>query len=97
MANQPRLIIQLPRGGAVDRQLSAQAPQSVASGEVVVEVGTTDAEGDLEPAERNRGDLDDVREEVREQMAFHPAMSIDEVLDGALEPAEHGADVATVS
>ena len=50
MANQPRLIIQLPGGGAVDRQLSAQAPPSIASGEVVVEVGPTDAEGDLEPA-----------------------------------------------
>ena len=31
--------------------------------------------------ERNRGDLDDVPEEVREQMTFHPVMSIDEVLD----------------
>ena len=49
MANQPRLIIQLPRGSAVDRQLSGQKPQSVASGEVVVEVGPTDTEGQLEP------------------------------------------------
>jgi ATP-dependent Lon protease len=46
--------------------------------------------------ERNRGDLDEVPEEVREQMAFHPVMSIDEVLGLALEPAEAGADVATV-
>jgi hypothetical protein len=30
MVYQPSLIIQLARGGAVDRQLSAQAPQSVA-------------------------------------------------------------------
>ena len=37
--------------------------------------------------ERNRGDLDEVPEEVREQMAFHPVMSIDEVLALALEPA----------
>src|SRR5438552_1533746 len=50
VANQPRLIIQLPRGGVVNRQLSAQAPPSIASGEVVVEVGPTDAEGNLEPA-----------------------------------------------
>jgi hypothetical protein len=50
MANQPMLIIQLPGGGAVDRQFSAQAPPSVAGGEVVVEVGPTDAEGNLEPA-----------------------------------------------
>jgi ATP-dependent Lon protease len=40
--------------------------------------------------ERNRGDLDEVPEEVREQMAFHPVMSIDEVLGLALEPAEKG-------
>lgn len=48
MADQPRLIIQLPRGSAVDRQLSGQTPESVAGGEVVVEVGPTDAEGQLE-------------------------------------------------
>src|SRR5688572_1496367 len=37
--------------------------------------------------ERNRGDLDDVPEDVREAMTFHPVMSIGEVLDAALEPA----------
>ncbi len=37
--------------------------------------------------ERNRGDLDDVPEEVREQMRFHLVMTIDEVLDHALEQA----------
>ena len=47
--------------------------------------------------ERNRGDLDEVPEEVREQMTFHPVMSIDEVLEQALEPAGRGADVAPVS
>src|SRR3954463_13155673 len=47
--------------------------------------------------ERNRGDLDEVPEEVREQMTFHPVMSIDEVLGHALEPAERGADVAAMS
>ncbi len=47
--------------------------------------------------ERNRGDLDEVPEEVREQMTFHPVMSIDEVLGLALEPVESGADVAAVS
>jgi ATP-dependent Lon protease len=47
--------------------------------------------------ERNRGDLEDVPEEVREAMTFHPVMSIGEVLDLALEPAERGADVAAVS
>jgi ATP-dependent Lon protease len=47
--------------------------------------------------ERNRGDLDEVPEEVREQIAFHPVMSIEEVLDEALEPAGQEADVAAVS
>jgi ATP-dependent Lon protease len=37
--------------------------------------------------ERNRGDLDDVPADVREVMSFHPVMSIDEVLELALEPA----------
>ena len=48
MADQPRLIIELPSGGAVDRQLRAQALASLASGEVVVEDGPTDAGGALE-------------------------------------------------
>jgi hypothetical protein len=50
MASQPNLIIQVPRGSAVERQLSAQPPPAVASGELVIEVGLTDAEGSLEPA-----------------------------------------------
>jgi ATP-dependent Lon protease len=37
--------------------------------------------------ERNRGDLDDVPEEVRDAMKFHFAMTVDEVLGVALEPA----------
>jgi ATP-dependent Lon protease len=37
--------------------------------------------------ERNRGDLDDVPDEVREAMRFHFAMTVDEVLGVALEPA----------
>jgi ATP-dependent Lon protease len=40
--------------------------------------------------ERNRGDLDDVPEEVREAMKFDFAMTIDEVLGAALEPASIG-------
>jgi ATP-dependent Lon protease len=36
---------------------------------------------------RNEGDLDDVPEQVREQVSFHTAESIDQVLDWALEPA----------
>jgi ATP-dependent Lon protease len=42
--------------------------------------------------ERNRGDLDDIPKEVREQMTFHPVMTVQEVLDRALEPTR---DVAS--
>jgi ATP-dependent Lon protease len=41
--------------------------------------------------ERNRGDLDDVPADVREQMTFHFAMTVDEVLGVALEPARETA------
>jgi ATP-dependent Lon protease len=47
--------------------------------------------------ERNRGDLDEVPEDVREAMSFHPVMTVDEVLELALEPAESGADLADVA
>jgi hypothetical protein len=49
MAYQPSLVIQVPRGSAVDQQLASQPLRSVVSGEVVVEVGPTDAEGHLDP------------------------------------------------
>ena len=44
------LIVEVPLGGPVDRQLSSQAPASVARGEVVVERGPTDDQGNLEAA-----------------------------------------------
>jgi ATP-dependent Lon protease len=37
--------------------------------------------------ERNRGDLEDVPEDVRDELTFHPVMTIDEVLEHALEHA----------
>ena len=61
----------LPIGGLKQKVLAAHA------------AGLTD----VVLPERNRGDLDDVPEEVREQMTFHMAMTIDEVLSVALEPA----------
>jgi ATP-dependent Lon protease len=61
----------LPIGGLKQKVLAAHA------------AGLTDV---ILP-ERNRADLDDVPEEVREAMAFHPVMTIDEVLELALEPA----------
>jgi hypothetical protein len=39
----------VPRDSAVDRQLRSQGPPQVASGEVVIEAGLTDAQGNLEP------------------------------------------------
>jgi len=61
----------LPIGGLKQKVLAAHA------------AGLTDV---ILP-ERNRADLDDVPEDVREAMTFHPVMTIDEVLDVALEPA----------
>jgi ATP-dependent Lon protease len=61
----------LPIGGLKQKVLAAHA------------AGLTDV---ILP-ERNRGDLEDVPAEVREQMSFHPVMTVDEVLELALEPA----------
>ena len=60
----------LPIGGLKQKVLAAHA------------AGLTDV---ILP-ERNRADLDDVPEDVREAMSFHPVMTIDEVLELALEP-----------
>ena len=60
----------LPIGGLKQKVLAAHA------------AGLTDV---ILP-ERNRGDLDDIPQEVREQMSFHPVMTVQEVLDRALEP-----------
>ena len=63
----------LPIGGLKQKVLAAHA------------AGLTDV---ILP-ERNRQDLDDVPEHVRDEMTFHPVMSLDEVLELALEPAAH--------
>ncbi|HUA04033.1 MAG TPA: endopeptidase La [Solirubrobacteraceae bacterium] len=61
----------LPIGGVKQKVLAAHA------------AGLTD----VVLPERNRGDLDDVPQEVRDAMNFHFAMTVDEVLGIALEPA----------
>ncbi len=43
---------------------------------------------------RNEGDLDDVPEQVREEIAFHPVETVDEVLSIALEREDAGAATA---
>jgi ATP-dependent Lon protease len=68
----------LPIGGLKQKALAAHA------------AGLTDV---ILP-ERNRGDLDDIPKEVREQMTFHPVMTVQEVIDRALEPAR---DVAPLT
>jgi ATP-dependent Lon protease len=60
----------LPIGGVKQKVLAAHA------------AGLTD----VVLPERNRGDLDDVPQEVRDAMKFHFAMTVDEVLAVALEP-----------
>jgi ATP-dependent Lon protease len=41
--------------------------------------------------ERNRPDIDEVPEDVRRQMTFHPVETVDEVLAIALEPTRSSA------
>jgi ATP-dependent Lon protease len=59
----------LPIGGLKQKVLAAHA------------AGLTD----VVIPERNRADLQDVPEHVREELTFHPVMSLDEVLGVALE------------
>ena len=49
MTHQPRLIIQVARGSAVERRLTANPPQGIAGGEIVVDSGYTTADGHLAP------------------------------------------------
>jgi ATP-dependent Lon protease len=65
----------LPIGGLKQKVLAAHA------------AGLTDV---ILP-ERNRQDLDDVPEHVRDELTFHPVMTLDEVLELALEPAPKAA------
>jgi hypothetical protein len=51
MAENVDLIIQLPAGSAVDRQLELDPPPSVADGRVVIERVTADADGTIQPPE----------------------------------------------
>ena len=49
MTSEPSIIVQLPRGGAADRQLRTDPPPSVASGQVVLDHVLPGADGRLEP------------------------------------------------
>jgi hypothetical protein len=50
MAHPQSLIIQVPDGGALQRQLRERAPSAGDGREIVVETGATDADGNLEAA-----------------------------------------------
>ena len=67
----------LPIGGLKQKVLAAHA------------AGLTD----VVLPERNRGDLEDVPDDVRKQLRFHPVMGLDEVLDIALEPVRDAVSV----
>jgi hypothetical protein len=49
VTGEPAVILQIPRDSEVDRQLREEPPAAVADGEVLVEIGATDEEGNLEP------------------------------------------------
>ncbi len=68
----------LPIGGLKQKVLAAHA------------AGLTD----VVIPERNRADLDDVPAHVREEIRFHPVISLGEVLEIALEPSPKRFDIA---
>ena len=71
----------LPIGGLKQKALAAHA------------AGLTDV---IIP-ERNRADLDDIPADVREELNFHPVMTLAEVLELALEPVRSPAETHAVS
>src|SRR6266540_1243876 len=74
----------IPKDGPSAGVTIATALASLLTGRAVKHtVGMTD----VVVPERNRADLDDVPEDVREALRFHPVMTLDEVLAVTLEPA----------
>jgi hypothetical protein len=51
MISEASLIVQVPRGGALDRRFRTAPPPSVTSGRVVLEAVAADVEGRLAPPE----------------------------------------------
>lgn len=51
MTVEPVLIIQVPSGSAIERQLRGQPPPALSTDEVIVQTGPTDARGVLEEME----------------------------------------------
>lgn len=93
MAENVALIIQLPAGSAVDRQLELDPPPSVASGRAVVERLSADADGTITPPEAGqvvlsflspealRREADQVRREIRPDDGSQPPVVVIEVAE----------------
>lgn|SRR5487761_212877 len=93
MADDVDLIIQLPAGSAVDRQLQEEPPASVTSGRAVIEQLPADSDGRIEPPEAGevvlsflspealRREAETVRREVREADSDEPPVVVLQVAE----------------
>jgi hypothetical protein len=87
------LIIQLPAGSAVDRQLREDPPSSIAGGRAVIEPLPADEEGRIEPPEGGRvvlsflspealrREAEQVRREVGQAASDEPPVVVVEVAE----------------
>jgi hypothetical protein len=93
MTDDVALIIQLPAGSAVDRQLELDPPPSVAGGRVVIERITADVEGTIQPPEAGqvvlsflspedlRREAEQIRQEIRPGDGGEPPVVVVEVAE----------------
>ena len=80
----------------LDLDRVADAAESGESTRTVLVALAANAAGltDVILPERNRGDVDEIPEGVRDRMSFHPVITVGEVLERALEPAREVAHVS---
>ena len=93
MAENVNLIIQLPAGSAVDRQLELDPPPSAASGRAVIERISADVDGTIQPPEAGqvvlsflspealRREAEAVRREIRPDDGSEPPVVVVEVAE----------------
>jgi hypothetical protein len=93
MTDDVALIIQLPAGSVVDRQLELDPPPSVASGRAVIERVAADAEGTIQPPEAGqvvlsflspedlRREAEQVRQEISPDDSSEPPVVVIEVAE----------------
>ena len=82
MTSEPSIIVQLPRDGAVDRQLRTDPPPSLASGQVVLDHVLAGPDGRLEPPEAG-----EIVMSVLSPEALREQSEVRDVIQQA--PAEH--------